>query len=89
MATSNRTFDPNGRWLAWGLILGGVVGTGLALWLAPRSGPEFRQWVTNSVTTAAAGVRKRVEEAVPQDAVAQSLAEGKEAARKRREGVTA
>ena len=83
-----RAFDPNGRWLGWGLVLGGLVGTGLALWFAPRSGADFRHWATQSVSTAAADARKRVEDAVPTDPVAQSLAEGKEAARKRRDGVS-
>lgn len=86
MRADNR-IQADGRWLAWGLTLGLLVGGSLALWLAPRSGGNFRAWFGNGLQTSMRRARTRIEDAVPADAVAQSLAEGKEAARKRRDGV--
>lgn len=68
------------RWLFWGLTLGLLAGAGLSLWLSPRSGANFRAWASQ-------GVRSRINEVAPPDPVAASMAEGKEAARKRKEGV--
>jgi gas vesicle protein len=82
-------FRADGRWMAWGLALGLLAGAGLSLWFAPRSGANFRAWALGSVQRAAQRTRSRIEDAVPADPVAQSLAEGKEAARKRREGMVA
>ncbi|MFN8379050.1 MAG: YtxH domain-containing protein [Anaerolineae bacterium] len=82
-----RNFRVDGLWMAWGLVLGLLTGAGLSLWFAPRSGANFRSWVSEGVRQTATTVRSRIEEVVPVDPVAQSLAEGKEAARKRREGV--
>lgn len=73
----------NGSWLAWGLVLGLALGGGLALWFAPRSGPSFRAWFANGIQSTTADAKARIEAAVPGDTVAQSLAEGKEAARRR------
>lgn len=80
-------FRADGRWLAWGLLLGLLTGAGLSLWFAPRSGANFRGWIAGNLQRTAQRTRSRIESAVPADAVAQSLAEGKEAARKRREGM--
>jgi hypothetical protein len=84
---NDRATALDGRWLAWGLILGLLGGVGLALWFAPHSGPSFRNWVKQNAGSAASRAKQGIEQAAPVDPVAQSLAEGKEAARKRREGV--
>jgi hypothetical protein len=87
MRDSRLQVQLNGRWLAWGLTWGLVFGTGLALLYSPRSGPAFRQWVGSSAQSAMQRTRSRIENAAPTDGVAASLAEGKEMARRRREGL--
>ncbi|MBL8145472.1 MAG: YtxH domain-containing protein [Anaerolineae bacterium] len=82
-------FRADGRWMAWGLVLGLLTGAGLSLWFAPRSGGSFRAWLADGVQRMAQRTRSRIEDAASSDPVAQSLAEGKEAARKRREGMVA
>ena len=60
-----------------GLLFGGLI----ALFRAPRSGPETRR----QITEAGQELRDQIEEAVtPADPVAESMAEGKAAARRRR-----
>lgn len=67
--------------LFWGFIWGLALGGLLALFLSPRSGKENRQ----QITTSGQQIRRQVEEAVtPTDPVAESIAEGKAAARRRR-----
>lgn len=83
----DRSFSPDGRWLAWGLLLGLLAGVGMALWWAPRSGASFRGWLRRGAEQAAEGAKARIDAAVPQDVIAQSLAQGKEAAWRRREGM--
>ncbi|HYO87108.1 MAG TPA: YtxH domain-containing protein [Candidatus Limnocylindrales bacterium] len=86
MNSSNRSFVAEGNWLAWGLVLGLTLGAALVLWYAPRSGAEFREWASRRAKSATDDARAKIEAAVPADTIAQSLAEGKEAARRRREG---
>ncbi len=59
----------------FGLIVGGVV----ALFRTPRSGSELRQQITDSGDN----LRNKLESAVS-DPLAESMAEGKAAARRRR-----
>lgn len=81
-----RAFSADGQWLAWGLVLGLLAGAGMALWSSPRSGASFRGWLRRGAEQAAEGAKAKIDAAVPHDVIAQSLAEGKEAARRRREG---
>lgn len=61
----------------WGLLLGGLVG----LFLIPRSGVENRRQLIASSRQ----IRQQLEDVVtPTDPVAESIAEGKAAARRRR-----
>jgi gas vesicle protein len=70
--------------LIWGLLLGLIVGGLAALFKAPISGKAFREQVSESVNTTGQNLRSAVEAAVPADPVAESLAQGKAAARRRR-----
>jgi gas vesicle protein len=67
--------------LAWGAVLGFIVGGLITLFTAPKSGKENRQQITQSAET----VRKTMETSIPTDPVKDSLAEGKAAARRRRD----
>lgn len=70
--------------LFWGLLLGLIVGGVTALFKAPVSGRDFRQQVSEQVSATSHNLRSTVESVVPSDPVAESLAAGKEAARRRR-----
>lgn len=59
-----------------GLLAGGIG----ALFSAPQSGDATRQQITETGHT----LRSRIEAAVPADPVAESMAEGKAAARRRK-----
>lgn len=75
----------DGGMLVFGLLLGLVVGGLVALFKVPVSGRAFRQQVTESVTATGQNIRSTVESVVPTDPVAESLAAGKAAARRRAE----
>lgn len=67
--------------LIWGLLIGLVLGGVAALFRAPRSGNETRQLLAESEQS----LREKIEATViPIDPVAESMAEGKAAARRRR-----
>ncbi len=67
--------------LIWGFLIGLVIGGVAALFRAPRSGNEMRQMLAESEQN----LREKIEATViPVDPVAESLAEGKAAARRRR-----
>lgn len=67
--------------LIWGFLMGLVIGGAAALFRTPRSGNEMRQLLAESEQN----VRQKIEAAViPADPVAESMAEGKAAARRRR-----
>lgn len=66
--------------LIWGVVLGFVIGAVAMLFNAPASGRE----TLKSLTGQGRSLRNKLETAVPGDPVAESLAQGKEAARKRR-----
>lgn len=67
----------------FGSLLGLLAGSGLALWYAPKSGRALRRDITAGVTQTADAARAQVD-ALTADPVADSLAEGKAAARARR-----
>lgn len=66
--------------LIFGLLVGGVLG----LFFAPGSGRSVRQQLSGTVNDAGQTLKDRIDQAVPTDPVAESLAEGKAAARRRR-----
>jgi gas vesicle protein len=67
--------------LSLGFLLGMLLGGGIALFLTPRSGAENRHQISRTGQE----MRDQLEEAVTMvDPVAESLAEGKAAARRRR-----
>jgi gas vesicle protein len=68
-----------------GLLLGLITGGLVALFKAPISGRQFREQVSESVATTGQNIRSTVESVVPSDPVAESLAAGKAAARRRAE----
>lgn len=84
---NDKGFKADGSWLAWGLLLGLALGAAAALFYAPRSGVDFRQWLSQRAEQAAGDAKAKIESVAPADTIAQSMAEGKEAARRRREGV--
>ncbi len=86
MENNRRGFSADGRWLAWGLVLGVGLGVVVALLGAPKSGPDFRECVIERAQSVTTNAKARLKSAAPTDTVAQSMAEGKEAARRRREG---
>jgi gas vesicle protein len=65
--------------LVSGFIIGLLVGSVVALFRAPKRG-VIRQQLTETRDT----LRQKIEAAVPADPIAESLAEGKAAARRRR-----
>lgn len=73
-----------GGMLIAGLLLGIITGAMIALLTAPKSGRAFRQELTESVSETGQNLRATVESVVPSDPVAESMAEGKAAARRRR-----
>jgi Na+/H+-dicarboxylate symporter len=82
--TSPKQETINGTTLFWGLILGLLVGGIVALFKMPISGKVFRQQISKSVSATGQNLRSTMESVVPTDPVAESLAAGKEAARRRR-----
>jgi gas vesicle protein len=63
-----------------GFILGLIVGGITALFKAPRSGGEIRQQISENIENS----RSKLESVVTTDPLAESLEEGKAAARRRR-----
>lgn len=77
--TQNESLD--GGMVVAGFLMGLLIGGGVALFRAPHSGDETRQ----RITSAGQQIRERIEVTVtPADPVADSIAEGKAAARRRR-----
>ena len=53
--------DSNGAFCT-GLLAGGLIGAGLALWFAPRSGSELREQLADSARTMGKAVTNTVDE---------------------------
>jgi gas vesicle protein len=66
--------------LFWGFFVGLLAGSIVALFSAPQSGRVTRR----QISSAGQNAREKLEAAVPTDPVADSIAEGKAAARRRR-----
>ncbi len=69
--------------LIFGMLVGLAVGGVLTLLKAPKSGAVLRHDVAESVSETGQNLRTTIESVVPSDPVAESLAEGKAAARRR------
>lgn len=69
--------------LIFGVLLGLTVGGLAALFKAPASGAKLRRELAESVSERGQSLRASIEAAVPTDPVAESMAEGKAAARRR------
>lgn len=79
MNGSNERLDSGS--LAWGALIGLVLGGAAALFLTPRSGAETRQ----QISATGQELRTQLEDMVmPPDPLDESMAEGKAAARRRR-----
>jgi len=71
--------------LIFGVLLGVVFGGLVTLFNAPKTGRAFRRQFTASVGEAGQNIRSGIESVIPTDPVAESMAEGKAAARRRME----
>ena len=69
--------------MIFGVLLGMTIGGVVTLFNAPRTGRSLRRQLTASVEDAGQNLLATVESVVPTDPVAESLAEGKAAARRR------
>jgi gas vesicle protein len=67
----------------WGSIFGLVGGAIVALFTLPKSGRALRQQISATTQETGRAIQQRVETAVPSDPVAESIAQGKAAARRR------
>jgi gas vesicle protein len=67
----------------FGGIIGVIVGGIAALLGLPKSGRALRQQVASSAQDATRSLRATAESALPSDPVAESIAQGKAAARRR------
>jgi gas vesicle protein len=70
-------------WFVCGGIIGLVGGIVSALWYLPRSGRQLREQAVETAEKAGRALQARVEAAAPTDPVAESIAQGKAAARQR------
>jgi gas vesicle protein len=66
--------------LVFGMIVGLIIGGLLTLFKAPASGKAFRSQI---VSETGQNLRTTIEAVVPSDPLAESMAEGKAAARRR------
>ncbi|MDK3160558.1 YtxH domain-containing protein [Anaerolineae bacterium CFX9] len=73
----------------FGTLLGIVTGAALALWYAPFSGKALRGEIKARSNEAQSAIAATVNSAFPADPVAQSIEEGKAAARRRRDELSA
>lgn len=68
-----------------GMLIGLALGALWALLNAPRSGKATRALIVDSVNGTGESIKEQIERVVPGDTVGDSMAEGKELARRRRE----
>jgi gas vesicle protein len=66
-------------------VVGLIVGLAAALWYLPASGRKLRDNIMRVVRRTTRSLQTQVEAAVPADPVAESIAQGKAAARRRRD----
>ncbi|MFN8448440.1 MAG: YtxH domain-containing protein [Anaerolineae bacterium] len=77
--------DLDGGMLIFGIIAGLLVGGLATLFNAPRSGIALRRQIADAVGETGHSLRANIEAVVPTDPVAESMAQGKAAARRRLE----
>lgn len=80
---SNASSELDNGLLVFGLLFGVLVGGLVTLFKAPKTGAALRRQLSSSVTDAGQNLREGIESVVPTDPVAESMAEGKAAARRR------
>ncbi len=73
----------DGGMLIFGVLLGMTIGGVITLFNAPRSGSALRRQLAAGVSETGQNLRSGIEAVVPSDPVAESMAEGKAAARRR------
>lgn len=83
MSQDKREFpDVDNGMIAWGVLMGALIGGIVTLFTAPKRGEENRQQITEVTQS----VRQRIETTIqPTDPVKESMAEGKAAALRRRD----
>ena len=75
--------DLDGGLLIFGVLLGMAVGGLVTLFNAPMSGRALRRQFSASVNETGQNLRSGIEAVIPTDPLAESMAEGKAAARRR------
>ena len=78
----SETADDSSRYAAIGVVMGFLVGGVVTLLTLPKTGEKP---ASQGLAEVAQTVRERVEMALPVDPVSESMAEGKAAARRRRD----
>ncbi len=81
---TKRSNEIDAGWLIFGLLIGLVAGGLYGLLNAPDSGIATRKRLFAGVSETGDTLRSRIENVVPADPVAESMAEGKAAAARRR-----
>jgi gas vesicle protein len=83
---NNETHQTNASSIMFSFLLGGIVGAGLALLLAPHSGPETRR----RITELSGDFRKRADEAFDQakETVESAFERGRDTLQDKRAAVT-
>jgi gas vesicle protein len=66
-------------------VIGLVAGAISALWYLPRSGKSLRETLLKRAEKTTKSLQAQVDNIVPPDSVAESIAQGKAAARRRRD----
>jgi gas vesicle protein len=66
-------------------VIGLVAGLVAALWYLPSSGKHLRESLLRAVRRTTRNLQTQVDSAMPSDPVAESIAQGKAAARRRRD----
>lgn len=66
-------------------VVGLMVGLAAALWYLPASGRKLRDNIMRVLRRTTRGLQTQVEAVVPADPIAESIAQGKAAARRRRD----
>jgi gas vesicle protein len=81
---SKQSSSIDAGWLIFGLLIGLALGGVYGLLNAPDSGKSTRKHLFSGVSETGETLRNRIESVVPADPVAESMAEGKAAAARRR-----
>ncbi len=80
MNADNQRENLDGGLLLGGFVIGIIIGSVVALFRAPRSGSVLRQ----EISERGDAIREKLDTAIQSDPLAESMAEGKAAARRRR-----